>query len=765
MAVNLNNPNIQDDADNARIAANELNESLKEVAKTLKQVAEVKAFGSLNEHLASLGKVLKNYKEAEEKQKQLTTEIQQQASTLSTLGTNEAQLVTQIQNQTQARRKLGEETNKIAEYQAALRKAEIEGDQNKVNNAETALNRQMSQVQQLEQQVSLYNDLFDENSAIYQNLNSQTREKLQQLAIDIQENEIYKDHLKNHKQQYQIIQQLLGEDEQRHAIALANNKLAEEQVEAILKISYIAKTLNKTKSFFVDLLGFEKLSLLNIIKGSFELNKIYTDSAKQLGISASNTREIASAYTTMAPTANTVAAAGNNLLQTRKNELEAIGQINSVLGTAANLSKERVQDQVTLVKNMGLEADAATKIQFLSLVSGETNKEILDAVNNQVISLGKQTGIYLDNRKVLSDVAKTEGQLAAQYQNNPELLAKAVIQVKQLGIELSQAANMSNKLLNFQSSIQSELEAELLIGKALNFERARELALRGDSAAAAKEMLDQVGGLTEFQNLNVIQQRSLAESMGMSADELANSLKTQDLLLKTGDKSIDALNERRRLAIETGKTEEFYAELKRAGTSEEMIANQMQLGNQDKMNILVDKMLETFSNMVEPLTNIVGSFSNLVSSAGAFKALAVTIASLWGARIAFSIASTVTSLRQANAALVIQRGIQNVLLEKKKQEAVVAGATAAFSTGPGFPFAIAAVGAILAGLGIASSLGAFSSGGESINNPSAGASFNKSNNVSNPQNDRPIEFTVNLGGNTLAKVNTSNNKSQNTQMA
>jgi hypothetical protein len=743
-----------------------LNDSLKNLTKIIKSLNdEGKGLSNIGKELSRWDNVTKKLIETTQGLRTVYNQNREDIRNNVNGAQELKQVIDKIDAGSRARFKLGEEENKLSALKAKLA-ANITGiTQQQVNN-------QQQLVDNLSNQLTEYKEILTGQDSTVKHLSDENKERLKNFILLKAQQEQGKIYRKNHEDIVNLIKSITDEDERNAALKAFKNQLAQEelnkskeQVEAILKISYIAKTLNKTKSFFIDLLGLEKLSLLNIIKGSFELNKIYTDSAKQLGISASNAREIASAYTTIAPTANTVAAAGNNLLQTRKNELEAMGQINSALGTAANISGNRVQDQVALVKNMGLEADTATKITFLSLVSGKNNKEILDTVNNQVISLGKQTGIYLDNRKILSDVAKVEGQLAAQYQNNPELLAKAVIQVKQLGIELSQAANMSNKLLNFQSSIQSELEAELLIGKALNFERARELALRGDSAAAAKEMLDQVGGLTEFQNLNVIQQRSLAESMGMSADELANSLKTQDLLLKTGDKSIDALNERRRLAIETGKTEEFYAELKRAGTSEEMIANQMQLGNQDKMNILVDKMLETFSNMVEPLTNIVGSFSNLVSSAGAFKALAVTIASLWGARIAFSIASTVTSLRQANAALVIQRGIQNVLLEKKKKELVVTGATAAFSTGPGFPFAIAAVGAILAGLGIASSLGAFSSGGESINNPSAGASFNKSNNVSNPQNDRPIEFTVNLGGNTLAKVNTSNNKSQNTQMA
>ena len=143
-------------------------------------------------------------------------------------------------------------------------------------------------------------------------------------------------------------------------------------------------------------------------------------------------------------------------------------------------SSERLRDQNFLTKIMGLEVEDAVKVQQLSLVSGKTNKEIVDSVNNQVIGLGKQTGIYLDNRKVLADVAKVSGQLASQYKNNPELIAQAVVKVQQLGMNLELAATSSNKLLNFSDSLAKELEAELLTGKAINLEQARYYALMGD---------------------------------------------------------------------------------------------------------------------------------------------------------------------------------------------------------------------------------------------------------------------------------------------
>ena len=69
---------------------------------------------------------------------------------------------------------------------------------------------------------------------------------------------------------------------------------------------------------------------------------------------------------------------------------------------------------------------------------------------------------------------------------------------------------MSSSLLDFESSISSEMEAEMLTGKSLNLERARLLALNGDAAGAAAEMAKQIGSAKDFTKLNVIQQEALA---------------------------------------------------------------------------------------------------------------------------------------------------------------------------------------------------------------------------------------------------------------
>jgi hypothetical protein len=704
---------IQQDAEDTRIAANELNEALKNVADTMKKIAETKAFGNVGDILEEYGKLFSTFDKIKQKQTDIVQQIQLQKNELISMNdTAVTDYVTALEKQVQVRRKLGEETNRISVYEYKLAEAISSGDQQKITNAETALQTQVDQVNSLQDQLKYYADIANEQSTILTHLDKETFSRVRQYAVSLQQQEVYEDYIKNHKKQVELAKLLLTEEEKNRAIIKAQLTEDEKRLDYNIKNVYYFGQIKSISKEIGDSLGLQKFTLGAIIKGAFDLNKIFVDSAKQLGTTREVTKQIAGNVADQSAKAGTLASYGTQDVQTRKNALEAQAALNKSLGTAAMYSSERLRDQNFLTKIMGLEVEDAVKVQQLSLVSGKTNKEIVDSVNNQVIGLGKQTGIYLDNRKVLADVAKVSGQLASQYKNNPELIAQAVVKVQQLGMNLEQAATSSNKLLNFSDSLAKELEAELLTGKAINLEQARYYALMGDSAKAAEELMANIGGLEEFNKLNVLQQRAYAEAVGMSADELANTLKTQELLKQTGDNSLEALNERRRIAAEEGKSEEFLQELRRAGTSEEMIANQAQLASQDKMNALVEKTLELFSTMVEPMTHLVGKAIDFVDALGGAKTLLSIIGGIYIGKIVTSMVTTGVQLALQTASLSAQVGIQRMLIQLSQQKAITEGTAAAFSTGPGFPIAIGVVGAILAAAGIAASFGAFSGGGE-----------------------------------------------------
>ena len=59
---------------------------------------------------------------------------------------------------------------------------------------------------------------------------------------------------------------------------------------------------------------------------------------------------------------------------------------------------------------------------------------------------------------------------------------------------------IASSLLNFEESIQNELEAELLIGKDINLEKARLLALNNDLAGLSSELADNEEIINAFAN-------------------------------------------------------------------------------------------------------------------------------------------------------------------------------------------------------------------------------------------------------------------------
>ena len=64
-----------------------------------------------------------------------------------------------------------------------------------------------------------------------------------------------------------------------------------------------------------------------------------------------------------------------------------------------------------------------------------------------------------------------------------------------------------NSLLDFESSIEKEMEASLMIGKQLNFNRAVTTCFEGD-LEVAQDVVAQIGGRAELSRMNVLQRRT-----------------------------------------------------------------------------------------------------------------------------------------------------------------------------------------------------------------------------------------------------------------
>jgi len=430
-----------------------------------------------------------------------------------------------------------------------------------------------------------------------------------------------------------------------------------------------------------------------MVKAALEVDKRVTDMAKNLGISKDGAHALQKNFMLAGYNAEQYNKNLNGALFTIQSQIEATNQLNEGLGTAGLFTEKQLADQVVLTKQMGLEAETATQLQQLSMLQGKSAEKITNEIGDQVVKFRQETGIALNFRKIMTEVTKVSGTLSANLGNDPKRIAAAVMQAQKLGITLEQSRKISSSLLDFESSIQNELEAELLTGKNLNFERARALALQGKTTEAAADLLEQVGGLSEFQKLNVIQQDAIAKSIGMSADEMADAYKQQELLRGTAFATKAAFEEQAKLAAQQGKLEEFMASVKGAANGEELARQAAQIGAQEKFQAAIEKLKETFTEIAGgPLLQMVEKFANFVSNAENLKSIFAGIQKILDIIVIAIGVKLVAGLAKA----VIQLGIAAV-------EAGIMGAGAA-TAASAVTFGLGAV-AIIAAL--SSIMGAF----------------------------------------------------------
>ncbi len=204
---------------------------------------------------------------------------------------------------------------------------------------------------------------------------------------------------------------------------------------------------------------------------------------------------------------------------------DAFGNIDkATLRNLFNLRRIRFQFGVQ-------EKDAAKILQAQTEISGLTDKQAGD-IQRQIARFATLRGVIPTD--AFEDIANNT-ELFAQFSKDGGLnIGLAAIQARELGLELDTVSKIADSVLDFQSSIESELKASLLIGRQLNFNRARELALTGDLAGLQQEVVRLVGSEQELNRLNVVQRKALAQALGISVAELGK-LADGDVELQSSD--------------------------------------------------------------------------------------------------------------------------------------------------------------------------------------------------------------------------------------
>lgn len=298
--------------------------------------------------------------------------------------------------------------------------------------------------------------------------------------------------------------------------------------------------------------------------------------------------------------------------------LAALDSINIALGTAGRalnesgdkegeLNENLLRTFVLQTERLGISAESAAQLAQIYLALGVDSEDFNENLVAQVQSMNASNNLAIDYKDVMEDVKNINKATLLSMNQQERSIARSVFQAKKLGMTMSQIEGVADSLLNFESSIEAEMKAELLLGRQLNLEKARTAALNNDMAGVAEELAKQEITSAKFGKLNRIQQQGIAEAFGMSRSELGEILAQQEAVSKikqlenvVGEKNLKIQREN---ATMIDKASEGLSAI----DDEAFSVFSKSVGEiQNKVKLLADSAKDLNSGLMSVLTGIMG---------------------------------------------------------------------------------------------------------------------------------------------------------------
>lgn len=381
----------------------------------------------------------------------------------------------------------------------------------------------------------------------------------------------------------------------------------------------IAKSLGP-----VSLIIMAAQAIKSLVDEMFAASEQTANFSNNLLLSRESARELRQETYNITNLYNQLASEQGSLTITQEKYLKTLNSINDQLGLQLDLTRgfgeqtaKNVAQASILTDQYGLSAEASTQLFLDAERLNKPLKDYTEEIFGQLAYQSTQKGLMVDITKTIEKASNISGELRANFKGNTLELAQAVYQSKLLGLSLEQSQRISEGLLNFQGSIEAEMQAELLTGRQLNLEKAREYALNNNNLGVLREITNQGITQEEFSKSNYLQRKAIAGAIGLSTDELSDMFQKQKELSVLEEKSLRLRNrlkaEGKSLDDKTFDAEkanlfEIAAAAEKAGKSEEeirkILAKQVEERKNEqsatqKFNKSLDQLKEKFSELVD----------------------------------------------------------------------------------------------------------------------------------------------------------------------
>ena len=406
------------------------------------------------------------------------------------------------------------------------------------------------------------------------------------------------------------------------------------------------------------------------------------DIAKNVGVTVNEASILQKQFVDMA---NSSQSLGISSSQLAKNYAE----ISNSLGFMAPTNKEFLETATLIQKRLGASAEDMSALTLQSTLSGKTLEETMSTLNVSRNIEGARNRLLLSQKQILDGIAKTSAAVLINFKGDVGALGDAIVRATKLGTTLDTINKQGESLLDFESSISAEFEAQLLTGRDINLTRARELALYGKTAELGEELNRQGATYQQFMGENVIARQAEAAAVGLSVEEYSK------ILLKQQQSN--------RLGVQQGQSlEDRYGELMKTVEGQKLITEQLteqeridlkKASIQDKFQSAIEKLQDTLGSIVAgPLAQLVDDITKFLSKSENVKSIANGIKSIFK-----GIASAIQHLPQILGVAIEAMKILASITAVQAAAAVTAGS--AYAGPAALGIGIATYGALTALMG------------------------------------------------------------------
>ena len=227
---------------------------------------------------------------------------------------------------------------------------------------------------------------------------------------------------------------------------------------------------------------------------------------------------------------------------TKKKNKDGSEYEEDVKGINTYIQRQLVANQY-LARNTSLSDDNAASLSLYAAGAGRSLDEQVTATEELAKAydgvISKSTSFEI----ISQEIANMSSDMRQQYSRIPGNLEVAVLKSKQLGVSMAQLSKTGESLLDIESSVGKEIEYQLLSGKRLVDQQGksitnqyREATLTGDAVKQADLLKEVYESQKEvLSGSNILAKKALADSLGMSTQDLMNMYEKQKVQEKISE--------------------------------------------------------------------------------------------------------------------------------------------------------------------------------------------------------------------------------------